>query len=92
MSKKHPRRIQRPLPEMSSGGVPLSGLTVSEYSVGSWCPTTDGSGPAEAVALQFVTKNPAISIFLRLKSPAAVDELISALQRHKEDVWPIGKG
>jgi hypothetical protein len=64
------------------------GITVTEYIVGSWCPTPDGSGPAEAVALQLMTDRKDVSFFMRLKTPAAVDELCAALQRHKHDVWP----
>ncbi len=30
------------------------GITVTGYHVGSWCPTPDGSGEAEAVAIQIM--------------------------------------
>lgn len=63
---------------------------VKEYHVGSWCPTSDGSGPAEAVVLNLVlaTDFGDLNIGLRLKSPRAVDELIATLERHRNDVWP----
>ena len=42
--------------------------------------------------MQFMTdvnlKSTMLSFFLRLKSPAAVDEMIAALVRHRDDVWP----
>jgi hypothetical protein len=87
MSKK-PRRTPRPLPEPSGPTGQRFGLRVTEYHVGSWCPTPDGTGPAEAVAIQVMTTDPKVTFIIRLKSPAAVDEMIAALQRHKTDVWP----
>ena len=86
--KKKPRYEARELPPPSGPSGQRFGITVTEYHVGSWCPTPDGSGPAEAVAVQLMTNQPGISFFMRLKSPAAVDEFIAALQRHKVDVWP----
>ena len=91
MSKRQYRRARAlPAPHGASGQ--LFGVTVTEYTVGSWCPTPDGSGPAEAVSMQFMTdvnlKSTMLSFFLRLKSPAAVDEMIAALVRHRDDVWP----
>lgn len=85
MSKRH--RQARRLPDPHGPRGHLVGMTVIGYSVGSWCPTPDGSGPATAVVLQ-VNIDGMPDMFLRLKSPAAVDELIAALQRHKADVWP----
>lgn len=67
-------------------------VPVLEYQVGSWCPTPDGSGPATAVALRFhgpvLGTDRMVSMHLRLKSARAVDELIAALERHRNDVWP----
>lgn len=65
----------------------LVGLKCLGYSVGSWCPTPDGTGPATAVAIEFeIVGCP--PLIVRLKSPAAVDEFIAALRRHQADVWP----
>ena len=60
-----------------------------EYTVGSWCPTPDGSGPAVAVGLELKVDED-ITLMVRFHSPAAVDELIEALLFHKNDVWPDG--
>lgn len=71
-------------------GLPL----IEEYGVGSWCPTPDGTGPAEAVVLHFLVKGLAeqpIELGIRLWSAAAVNELIAMLERHRNDVWPGGK-
>jgi len=58
---------------------------VGEYSVYSWCPTPDGTGPATQVHLHFHTDLGKIAV--RLKSARACDELIKVLQEHREDVW-----
>lgn len=82
------RRIPQPLSDPSGPSGQRFGLGVKEYVVGSWCPSPDGSGPATAVSIQLVTNVPDVTFFMRLKSPAAVDEMIAALSRHRDDVWP----
>jgi len=84
---RDPRKA-RPLPPMRGASGQRFGIEVTEYIVGDWCPTPDGSGPATAVAIQLMTNVKDMSFAMRLKSPAAVDELIAALERHKESVWP----
>lgn len=89
MSKK-----KRPLPPMEKISNQLFGPNVTGYAVGSWTNTPDGSGPAIAVGISFKTVLPItfspipVDMVLRLKSPAAVDEMIQILLRHKRDVWP----
>ena len=64
---------------------------VKEYGCASWCPTPDGSGPAEAVVLHLTVELVSggdLTLGLRLKSACAVDELIAMLERHRNDVWP----
>lgn len=85
MTKRH--RQARRLPEPNGPRGHLIGMTVLGYTIGSWCPTPDGSGPATAVCLQ-VAISGMPDMFLRLNSPAAVEEMIAALERHKADVWP----
>jgi hypothetical protein len=66
---------------------------IKSYGVASWCPTPDGSGPAEAVVLHLTigtVEGDDLEIGLRLKSARAVDEMIAALERHRNDVWPGG--
>lgn len=65
----------------------MFGRTVKSFTIGSWCPTPDGSGPATAVGMtiELMTGE---HIVMRLKSPRAVDETIQSLLRHKRDVWP----
>ncbi len=86
MKSKRKRRLPPP-----SGTQRLQGLTIESYSVGSWCPTPDGSGPAEAVAIAINVRWNAdvqAQFVMRLKSPEAVDAMIQSLLRHKRDVWP----
>lgn len=64
------------------------GLQIEGYHVGSWCPTSDGSGPPEAVVIGLKLRDFEHELLLRLKSPERVDELIQLLLRHKRDVWP----
>lgn len=68
----------------------LEGVTIEQYMVCSWCPTSDGSGPATAVGfvLDLRLSSTVMQCVMRLKSPAAVDTLIESLKRHKADVWP----
>ena len=69
----------------------LRGLSIVSYSVGSWCPTQDGSGPTTAVALSLEIDGLAsvpVTMVMRLKTPTAVDTMIQSLLRHKRDVWP----
>ena len=78
------------LPE-GLAGRPL--LRIVDYQVGSWCPTPDGSGPAEAVALHLrcqLADDELIEFVMRLKTPGTVDTLIASLERHRNDVWPGG--
>jgi len=80
-------RRARPLPDPQGPSGQRFGMTVTEYIVGDWCSTPDGSGPAEAVAIQLITDAPDVSFMLRLKSRGAVDEMIAALERHRDSVF-----
>ena len=80
---------KRRLPPMQALGHGLIGPRVHSFTVGSWCPTQDGTGPAVAVAVSIEANLG--DIVLRLKSPEAVDDMIQMLLRHKRDVWPNAK-
>jgi len=78
------------LPPASGVPVNVTGLayySLESYKVASWCPTPDGTGPAEQVHLVLNVKWMDAPFILRLKSRRATDELIAALQRHRDDVW-----
>lgn len=75
--------------ERGEGG--LIGPNVESMTVGDWCPTQDGTGPAKAVALSFKVSGlmpVPLDLVFRLKTPTAVDDLIQMLLRHKRSVWP----
>ncbi len=80
MAKNH-------LPPMGPGRAGLRGPEVAGMTVGSWCPTQDGSGQPECVAL-IIDLQDGMQFVCRLRSPRLVDEMIQALLRHKRDVWP----
>jgi len=89
-----PRQPDGPKPPPPPGpphdlAVPLMGVNVRDFTVCSWHPTQDASGPATAVAIVIATQSHG-DLVLRLKTPAAVDRFIAALQHHKTDVWPKG--
>lgn len=77
---------RRKLPPPERLGRALIGPTVRSFTVGSWCPSPDGSGQPEAVAISIATDLG--DLVIRLKSPAMVDDTIQMLLRHKRDVWP----
>jgi len=67
--------------------VPLGhGYTIESYSVGSWCPTPDGSGKPVAVSLALNIVGMPVMV-MRLKTRHAVNEMIEALARHRDDVF-----
>lgn len=72
--------------QYETGPRSLVGATIEEYTVGSWCPTPDGTGPATAVCIELrVDGLP--PLIMRLKTPAAVNKMIAALEKHRDDVW-----
>ena len=75
------------LPPVQNLRKKLVGLEFKSYTIGSWCPTPDGSEPPTAVALEMEVEG-LPPIIMRLKSKRAVDEMIAALERHKQEVWP----
>lgn len=78
---------KRRLPPASFGGRMLVGRTVESVTVGEWCPSTDGSGKAECVALS-IRLAIGEDLVVRFKTPESVDDLIQMLLRHKRGVWP----
>lgn len=81
---------RRRLPPIEQLGKPLQGPNVKGFTVGDWCPTPDGTGPATAVAISIKLEG-GYDIVLRLKTPERVDEVIQMLLRHKRSVWPEAK-
>jgi hypothetical protein len=59
---------------------------VDGFSVCEWCPTPDGSGAPEAVAVVFNMRSVG-DVVLRLRSRRAVDEMIAALEKHRDVVF-----
>lgn len=73
-------------------------LQCDGYEVAQWCTSPDGSGRPVAVVLSFVPGDavkmslrgqPMTSIGLRLKSRHAINTLISILEHHRDEVFPI---
>lgn len=68
------------------GPIP-DGITIEEYTVGSWCRSPDGSGKPEAVALCLTVKGLPGPLVMRLKTRRAVDDMIRALKEHRDNVF-----
>lgn len=82
-------RKKRPLPPPNRVPQDVSGTRyydVLEYGVCSWSPDPRGISAATQVHFQLVTRQ-LDPIVVRMKSAAAVDELIDALTRHRVDVF-----
>ena len=65
-------------------------VAIEYYRVASWspAPAADRTATATAVALEIKLRGLNLPFAVRFHSPAAVDELIDALLRHRADVWP----
>jgi hypothetical protein len=88
-------RKKRPLPPMNRipenmGGKPF--FEILEYGVHEWHDLPDGKGPPTQVHFSIRLSGGMPPLVLRLKSPAAVDELVDALNRHRFNVWPGERG
>lgn len=68
------------------------------YDVGQWCESPDGTGKPVAVVLSFVPGAGVdmwlrgvrmTSIGLRIKSRHAINTLISILEHHRDEVFPL---
>lgn len=66
---------------------PLNGPALKGFTVGSWCPTKDGSGTPTAVAITIQVKGLG-DLVMRLKSPERVDDMVKLLLQYKQEVWP----
>lgn len=75
------------MPPAESNPQPLIGPQIESFTVGSWCPTSDGTGKATAVAISVEIRGIG-DIVIRIKSPQEVDRMVQMLLRHKRDVWP----
>jgi len=67
-------------------------MPLKEYTVGAWCPTPDGSGPPQAVAIEFKPAIPEfedMSFVFRMRSRKAMNILIEILERYRDEVFPL---
>jgi hypothetical protein len=64
----------------------MFGPMVDGFDVVQWCPTRDGTGAPEAVALVFNVRELG-DIVVRLRSREVVDRTIAALEEHRDAVW-----
>jgi len=75
------------MPPPESNPSLLMGPNIESFTVGSWCPTPDGTGKPEAVAISIKASGLG-DIVMRIKSPMELDRIVQMLLRHKRDVWP----
>lgn len=66
------------------------GLSILGYTIGDWCASPDGTGKPVAVAICLELRD-LPPLVLRLKSRKAVNEMIHALQKHRDSVFAAGK-
>lgn len=88
---------RRPLPEPTGPGTyeKIPGIESKGYGVFSHSSDpVPGRTPPDAVLLRMDCEfnGKPFALAMRLKSRAAVDQLIDALERHAVDVWPKHKG
>jgi len=81
-----PNRPYR-MPPPNAHPAPLIGPKIESFTVGSWCPTQDGNGPATAVAMTLKVSGLG-DLVMRIKSPMELDRIVQMLLRHKRDFWP----
>lgn len=82
---------RRKLPPTTGPGPmpPTPDMNHVGYSVVDWSSDpVPGRSPPEAVVLMLHTRELGYPVALRLKSRAAVDQLIDTLERHAVSVWP----
>jgi len=86
MGKKKIRMNYPATPRIPPKNTELEGPMVEGYAVAEWCPTPDGTGPAEAVAVVFNIAGFG-DVVLRLKTRRAVNAMIAALIHHRDEVF-----
>lgn len=74
------------VPRMTPAKTALYGPEVVGFTIAEWCPTEDGSGKPEAVAIVF-NLHEVGDVILRLRSQRVVDETIAALATHAASVF-----
>ena len=87
--RRHRKKRNLPPANRISSDAPPA-LAIEYYRVASWspAPASQQNAPLEAVVLEIKMRGLNLPLAVRFKSPAAVDELIDALLRHRADVWP----
>lgn len=68
--------------------MPMMVLEIEEYSINEWCPTPDGTGPAEQVHVLFKLKGLKPQFVLRFKTRQAIEDFATILLGHADGVWP----
>ncbi len=63
-------------------------IPVVGYSVYEWCPTPDGTGPAEQVHVHIELPEGVPPLAIRFKTAGELDRFIAVLARHRLGVWP----
>lgn len=79
------------MPEVTRHGFtgPLRGpfAEIESIQVAEWCPTPDGTGPAEQVHLVIRVRGLEFPLVMRMKTGPAVDVIADALALHRNNVF-----
>lgn len=94
MDAKHPSTpaggAKDDLPHEPNKFTGMRMLPVESTTVSSWTPLLDGAGRSTEVHVVFKLRDADAVVVTRLKSARAVNELIAALETHRNDVWGDG--
>jgi hypothetical protein len=84
--------IRNPAPEFSKG-IPEADFyqVCDEYNVYSWSPEPPGSRNVKSTQVHLHLQIGGGRVVMRFKSKRAVDELITVLREHRNDVWGDGE-
>ena len=61
---------------------------IEEIEVGEWHPLPDGKGRPEQVHLRLTVAGLDHPLVARFKSPRSISQVIDAMTRHRDNVWP----
>ena len=84
-------RRKRQLPPMRTDPQNLVGLAyrdIEEITVAEYHPQPDGQGLPTQVHMLLTVRGETLPLIMRFMGPDTLDQMIAALVRHRQSVWP----